>query len=48
MCNHSIAWGLHLKMIKVPLRFDASNVGKRKAPAGASITKRSRCLQVDE
>ena len=24
------------------------DVGKRKAPAGASLTKRSRCLQVDD
>ena len=48
VCKHSIAYGLHTKMCKVPLRFDETNVGKRKAPAGASLTKRSRCLQVDD
>ncbi len=32
----------------VPLRFNANHVGKRKAPAGASLTKRSRCLEVDD
>ena len=48
VCKHCIAFGLHTKMFKVPLRFDESNVGKRKAPAGASLTKRSRCLQVDD
>ena len=47
-CKHSIAAGLHFETIRVPLKFDQTNVGKRKAPAGASLTKRSRCLQVDD
>ena len=47
-CKHAIAWGLYTKAITVPLKFDATNVGKRKAPAGASLTKRSRCLEVDD
>ena len=47
-CKHAIAAGLHFKTVKVPLRFDARSVGKRKAPAGASLTKRSRCLTIDD
>ena len=46
-CKHCIAMGLHLKKVKVPDRFSMQVVGKRKAPAGASLSKRSRCLEVD-
>ena len=47
-CKHSLAAGIHFRVTTVPLRFNANHVGKRKAPAGASLTKRSRCLEVDD
>ena len=46
-CKHSLAIGIHFGLTKVPLCFNANPVGKRKAPAGASLTKRSRALCVD-
>ena len=47
-CKHALAVGLHFGSVQVPLRFSTVTVGKRKAPAGASLTKRSHCLQVDD
>ena len=47
VCKHVIAFGLHQKTITVPLRFSSVAIGKRKAKAGASLSKRSRCLQID-
>ena len=47
-CKHTIAFGLHNKCVKVPLRYDTTTVGKRKAPAGASLTKRGRCMAIDD
>ena len=47
--KHVLAWGLfrNPEIVKVPVRFSMETVGKRKAPAGASLTKRSKCLVVD-
>ena len=45
-CKHCIAMGLHLKKVKVPDRFSMQVVGKRKAPAGASLSKRGHCLTI--
>ena len=47
-CKHTVAFGLHNKCVKVPLRYDTTTVGKRKAPAGASLTKRGRCMAIDD
>ena len=46
-CKHVICCALVKKETKVPIRFSTVTVGKRKAPAGASLSKRSRCLVVD-
>lgn len=46
-CKHSIALGLHFGEIKVPTKCSVKTVGKRKAPGGASLRKRSRALEVD-
>ena len=46
-CKHCLALGLFKKEIKVPDRFSTETVGKRKAPAGASLSKRSHCLKID-
>ena len=46
-CKHCVALGLFFKTIQVPARFSTVPVGKRKAPAGASLTKRGKCLQID-
>ena len=46
-CKHCLAWGLHKKQCQVPDRFSTVTVGKRKAPAGASLTKRSKALVMD-
>ena len=47
VCKHSVALGMIKKGIKVPTRFSAKPMGKRKAPAGASLRKRSRALEID-
>jgi hypothetical protein len=47
VCKHSLAWGIKFADVKVPLRFSTVHVGKRKAPAGASLSKRSKCLVID-
>ena len=46
-CKHSVALALHLNKIKVPVRFSTQVVGKRKAPAGASLSRRGHCLVID-
>ena len=46
-CKHAIAFGLFKKEVTVPARFSTETVGKRKAPAGASLSKRSKCLVID-
>ena len=46
-CKHTIAVGLWKKEICVPIRFSTETVGKRKASAGASLHKRSKCLVID-
>lgn len=46
-CKHCITWGLHTKEIVIPTRFNTKSVGKRKAPAGATLNKRSRCMEID-
>jgi hypothetical protein len=45
--QHVLAWALHKKEVTVPARCEAKNVGKRKAPAGASLSKRTRALIID-
>ena len=47
-CKHALAAGVHFGQVQVPLQFNTEPVGKRKAPAGASLTKRSRALSIDE
>ena len=47
VCKHALAVGLVKQEITVPTRFSTNTVGKRKAPAGASLTKRSKCLVID-
>ena len=39
--------GVHFKHTKVPVRFDTTTIGKRKAEAGVKVTKRGHCLSVD-
>ena len=46
-CKHSVALALHLNKIKVPVRYSTQVVGKRKAPAGASLSRRGHCLIID-
>lgn len=46
-CKHSLALGLKTGEVKVPLRFSKVTAGKRKAPAGASLRKRTKALEVD-
>ena len=46
-CKHCLAWALHKKECTVPTRFSTATVGKRKAPAGASLTKRTKALMMD-
>ena len=45
-CKHCIALALHLKKIKVPVRYSTQVVGKRKAPAGASLSRSGHCLLI--
>ena len=47
VCKHCLAFALFKKETAVPLRFSTDTVGKRKAPAGASLSKRTRCLVID-
>ena len=47
VCKHCLAYSLHKKEITVPKRFSLQTAGKRKAPAGASLSKRSKALIVD-
>jgi len=46
-CKHSLAWGIHTGEVCVPLKFSTAPATKRKAPAGASLSKRGKCLQID-
>jgi len=46
-CKHSLALGIITKKTTIPTRFSAAAVGKRKAPAGAVVRKRSGALVVD-
>ena len=46
-CKHALAYALFKKESKVPTCFSTATAGKRKAPAGASLSKRSRCLMID-
>ena len=46
-CKHCLAVGLWKKEITVPTRFSTTTVGKRKAPAGASLMKRTKCMVID-
>ena len=39
--------GLTKGLAKVPDRFSMATVAKRKAPAGASLSKRSKCMVID-
>ena len=48
VCKHCLAWGIQFGGVKVPLRFSTVTAGKRKAAAGASLCKRSRCLVIDD
>ena len=47
VCKHVLCAGLHNSLVTVPARFNAEHVGKRKAPAGAKISKRAHCLQCE-
>ena len=47
VCKHSLCVGLWQSKVEVPLRFSTETVAKRKAPAGASLSKRSRCMVID-
>ena len=47
VCKHCVGYGLFTKRVKVPLRFSATVAGKRKAPAGATLSKRSKALEID-
>ena len=46
-CKHVLGFALHKKQIKVPTRFSTAVCGKRKATAGASLSKRGHCLEID-
>ena len=48
VCKHVLAVALHFKQTTVPTRFSCQYVGKRKAPAGASCSRRSRALEIDD
>ena len=48
VCKHAIGYGLFKKQVSVPLRFSVATCGKRKVPAGASLSKRTKCLEIDE
>ena len=48
VCKHQLAWALHTKECKIPAKYDMRTCGKRKATAGASLSKRGRCLQIDD
>ena len=37
----------HFGQVEVPTKFNTDFVGKRKAPAGASLSKRGKCLSID-
>ena len=47
VCKHSLALGLINKKTKVPTRFSTQTLGKRKAPAGATLRKRTHALEID-
>ena len=47
VCKHCLAMGLTKGLAKVPDRFTMVTVAKRKAPAGASLSKRSKCMVID-
>ena len=46
-CKHSICAALWKGLTKVPVKFSTEIVGKRKAPAGASLSKRTHFLTID-
>ena len=48
VCKHSLALGIFKDKVKVPVRFNCEPCGKRKAPAGASLRKRARALEIDK
>ena len=47
-CKHVLAVAVHNKQVVVPTVFNSDFVGKRKAPAGASLSKRGKCLKIDD
>ena len=46
-CKHVLFVAMHEKQVEVPTKFNTEFVGKRKAPAGASLSKRGKCLSID-
>lgn len=46
-CKHALSLALYRKEVSVPQRFSTRVAGKRKAIAGASLRKRSKCLEID-
>jgi hypothetical protein len=47
ICKHVLSVGLWKGKATVPTRFSTVTVGKRKAPAGARLNKRSKCMVID-
>mmetsp|Transcript_50228 Transcript_50228/g.107290 ORF Transcript_50228/g.107290 Transcript_50228/m.107290 type:complete len:97 (-) Transcript_50228:72-362(-) len=46
-CKHVLAINVGLNDKKVPTKFSQKVCGKRKAPAGATLSKRGHCLHID-
>lgn len=46
-CKHAVGYALYTNGVHAPTVFSTKTVGKRKAPAGAKLGKRSHCLAID-
>ena len=46
-CKHAIGYGLYTTEQTAPAQFSRQVIGKRKAPAGANLTKRGHCLALE-
>ena len=47
VCVHVLAVSIGCDDRPVPTKFSTKTCGKRKAPAGASLSKRGHCLLID-
>ena len=47
VCKHVLAMGIYEGTFEMPTRFSTQPVGQRKAPAGATLSKRTHCMIID-